>query len=120
VSSRIDQYINIAINQPESNKEGLSAYAKMMHGSLDNLSKEDKNTWAAKQAYIALGFALAACAELHIDSCAMEGFKPDKFNQILNLPDNQNSVVALAIGYRKDLPHKPKIRFSLDELITKI
>lgn len=120
VEKRIDQYIEIASNQPDSNSEGLQAYASIMHSNLGGLTPEQKTTWAAKQAYIALGFALAACAELHIDSCPMEGFSAEQFNQILNLPENQTSVVALAIGYRKELPHKSKVRFSKDDLFTHI
>lgn len=120
VEQRIGQYIKIAMNQPDANKEGLQKYSSMMHSSLDNLNPEQKKTWAAKQVYIALGFALAACAELHIDSCPMEGFSSEQFNQILNIPKSQNSVVALTIGYRKELPHKSKVRFSQDDLFTHI
>jgi nitroreductase / dihydropteridine reductase len=39
--------------------------------------------WSARQAYIAHGFALAACAELEIDSCAMEGADFDAVSKIL-------------------------------------
>ena len=63
---------------------------------------KDILAWSAKQTYIAHGFALAACAELEIDSCAMEGFDPNALDAILGLPATQKSVVMLPIGYRAE------------------
>lgn len=56
--------------------------------------------WSAKQAYIALGFALAACAELKVDSCPIEAFDFSSLKNFLNLPDNLEPKVLLAVGYR--------------------
>ena len=77
--------------------------------------------WAARQAYIALGFGLAACAELKIDASPMEGFKPDEFKKILELPDHIDPVVIMALGYRDmedhaSPQHRAKVRFSKDDL----
>ncbi len=58
--------------------------------------------WSTRQAYIAHGFALAACAELEIDSCAMEGADFDAVGNILGLPATQKAVVMLPIGYRAE------------------
>ena len=41
--------------------------------------------WAKMQAYIALGFGMAAAMELNIASCPMEGFKPAEISKILKL-----------------------------------
>lgn len=58
---------------------------------------------AARQAYIALGFALAAAAELEVDSTPMEGFDPDKLDGILGLREQGlRSVVLLPLGYRDE------------------
>ncbi|MDE9449686.1 NAD(P)H-dependent oxidoreductase [Aliiroseovarius sp. Z3] len=58
---------------------------------------------AARQAYIALGFALAAAAELEVDSTPMEGFDPDKVDGILGLREQGlRSVVLLPLGYRDE------------------
>lgn len=43
-------------------------------------------SWTARQTYIAHGFALAACTELQIDSCPMEGFDANAIERILELP----------------------------------
>lgn len=121
VLNRIDQYIEQASNGKEEIKQKMAPYADMMRGSLSKLTDEQAIGWAKKQAYIALGFALAACAELHIDSCPMEGFSPTDFDQILNLPADQNSCLALAIGYRKeDATHYPKFRFADSDLFTTV
>lgn len=58
---------------------------------------------AARQAYIALGFALAAAAELEVDSTPMEGFDPAKVDEILGLREQGlRSVVLLPLGYRDE------------------
>jgi nitroreductase len=58
----------------------------------------DKAAWAARQAYIALGFGLAACAELKIPSCPMEGFTASEVHRILGLDDILVPCVMLAVG----------------------
>jgi nitroreductase/dihydropteridine reductase len=58
----------------------------------------DKTAWATKQAYIALGFGLAAAAEHKIASCPMEGFSSAEVSKILELPSNLVPVVFLAVG----------------------
>jgi nitroreductase len=75
--------------------------------------------WASSQAYVALGFALAACAELKVDSCPMEGFNARKFSKILDLPKNIKPVALLALGTRDENDSAlkyPKVRFSKEDL----
>ena len=85
------------------------------------LEDEERMNWSAKQTYIALGFALAACAELSIDSSPMEGFDPLSFHKILDLPEYMMPVALLALGYRdvndRFTPdNAPKARFSKTDL----
>ncbi|WP_146348111.1 nitroreductase family protein [Phaeobacter marinintestinus] len=80
---------------------------------------------AARQAYIALGFALAAAAELGVDSTPMEGFDPAKVDEILGLKDRGlRSVLLLPLGYRQAdgdwlLPMK-KVRKASETMVTLI
>lgn len=77
--------------------------------------------WAARQAYIALGFGLAAAAELQIDSSPMEGFDPTAVGEILGLPTTQKAVLMMPIGYRAagEGPRSPeKVRFPKEALFT--
>jgi nitroreductase len=119
--NRIDQYIEIASGGNPEVKEKLNGYAEMMRGALGSRTEAEIDMWAKKQAYIALGFALAACAELQIDSCPIEGFSAPDLNTILNLPADQDSAVVLAIGYKKaDTVHRPKVRFNDSDLFTSL
>lgn len=76
--------------------EAATGLRDMLMGFLSYLP--DKTAWAAKQAYIALGFGLAAAAEHKIASCPMEGFQGTEVAKILELPSNLIPVVYLAVG----------------------
>ncbi len=77
-----------------------------------------KKSWAARQAYIALGFALMAAAELRIDSCPMEGFSASRMRRALRLERTHKPLALLALGYRdpNDAVH-PKYRLPMEELV---
>jgi nitroreductase len=82
-----------------------------------------KKTWARNQAYIPLGFALAACAELKIDSCPMEGFNSVGYKKLLGMPTHFYPSVILAIGTRDENDSAlkyPKARFPNEDLFTQI
>jgi nitroreductase len=89
----------------------------MVTGFIPHASPE----WAKKQVYIAQGFALAACAELQIDSCPMEGFDPAAVAKILEVPSNLDVAVMLPIGYRAVDEHpRPKFRFMKEKVFTEV
>ena len=78
----------------------------------------DVLSWSKNQAYIALGFAIAAAAEKNIACCPMEGFIPSKVAAILGLKENIEPCVLLAAGNEgdnSDLP--PRFRFQQEELL---
>jgi nitroreductase len=84
----------------------------MMTGFASGLDAQTAHKWATNQAYIALGFAMAACAEIEVDSCPMEGIDKDAYNTILELPENMKAQVVLPIGFRAaDDTIRPKFRF---------
>lgn len=119
IKQRIEDYFNLVTGGDENIKTAMSSYKDIMTGFEANLPEEYKTPWVTRQAYIALGFAMAACAELEIDSCPMEGFEPVGFKNALNLPENIVPVVCLSIGYRS-LSDKvrPKVRFDLSDLVS--
>ncbi|NBV28534.1 NAD(P)H-dependent oxidoreductase [bacterium] len=121
VVPRIQELLNLISGGNAEAREKLKGYEDMMNGSLASRTPDQIKSWSAKQAYIALGFALAACAELSIDSCPMEGFDSEAFKKILNLPENLNPAVILPIGYRADdeAPHA-KVRFAKDEMFSTV
>lgn len=118
INDRIESYFQLASGGDAAVRESMKGYEDMMRGFAGGMTPEREKHWADKQAYIALGFALAACAELEIDSCPMEGFDPSAVDALLGLPENMKSVVMLPIGYRNDMPHYPKVRFGADDLFT--
>ena len=102
----------------------LDGYAKQMIGSIMGMDDQKRALWATKQAYIAMGTALAACAMLGVDACPMEGFVPDKYDEILELGEkNLRSVLVLPIGYRADDDINgsyAKVRKSLDQMVVRM
>lgn len=104
--------------------EHLSEYANMIKGSIASRSAEEKITWNAKQAYIALGFLLETAALEEIDATPMEGFDPVQYNEILGLTQlNHTAIVVVALGFRSPddtYATLAKVRKEKSELIIKI
>jgi len=112
-----DEYFNLLSGGEASVRAGLADYEKMISDSIVKATPE----WSKRQSYISLGFGLAACAELAIDSCPMEGFDGKKVAEILAMPVNHEVVVFLAVGYRAtDEVLRPKVRFTKDQLFTEL
>lgn len=95
---------------------GAEGLREMLTGFLSYLP--DKFAWASKQAYIALGFGLAAAAELRVASCPMEGFNSNEVSKILSLPENIVPVCYLAVGRKADEDGTfPRFRFPASDLV---
>ncbi len=94
--------------------EALSGYQQMIDGTVGQLTAEQQQIWSAKQAYIALGTALAAAAEQKVDACPMEGFNASEFGEILGLKEKGlKAVVLMPLGFRSDedaTQHYKKVR----------
>ncbi len=121
LKNRVEEYVATAHSGTDALDSGLRSYAdQSIHPSVDNFTPEQALAWSAKQAYIALGFGLAACAELGIDACPMEGFEREKIDEVLGLPSHVKSQAYMTIGYRLEGPTRPKVRFSEEDIFTKI
>lgn len=105
--------------------EGWENYRQVLLASYPEKDKEVNFNHAAKQAYIALAFAMTAAALLKIDSTPMEGFDSEALDNMLDLKDKGlKSCVLLALGYR-DVEHDwlvnlAKVRKSMSDLVTVI
>jgi nitroreductase len=95
-----------------------------MIGSLTNKPPEMVREWMTRQVFIAHGVFLSACAMLGVDACPMEGFVPEKFDEILGLPaKGYHSVVIATAGYRAaDCPYAKlaKVRYAKSDVIETI
>lgn len=102
--------------------ESLGGFSNMIKGFMKGVP--DVDDWSAKQAYIALGQLMVSAALMGIDTCPIEGFMPDKYDEILGLPEmGYHAVVVCAAGYRLDddkYAHLAKVRFPLEEKVQHI
>jgi nitroreductase len=73
---------------------------------VSEFSKMDSNEikqWATNQAYLAMGNLLTICAAEQLDACPMEGFLPERYDELLDLSSKGlSSVLVLPIGYRAE------------------
>lgn len=106
-------------------KDSLVDLHKMLSGFAARANKDfDLHTWAARQAYIALGFLVSSAAVLGIDACPMEGFDNEQYDKILGLDKlGLKSAVIATVGYRSDsdkYASYKKVRFSQKEMFVHI
>ncbi len=120
----IDTYLTNVSETRNIPLEALNGYADFMKSKILVLSPEEQAEWASKQNYLVLGNLLSAAAELKIDTCPMEGFEAEAYNEILGLSEKGlNATVVTAIGYRSsedETQHYAKVRQPESELFTHI
>ncbi len=113
---------NTERNLPES---ATADYRKMLLGAYPNKPAEENYQHAAKQAYIALGIAMVAAAELKVDATPMEGFDYNGLDEVLDLKSKGlRTAVILPLGYRDSendwLVNMKKVRTPKEKFITEI
>lgn len=103
--------------------ENLKGYEDMMKGDILSKDTSSKSAWSDRQAYLAFGSMLTTAALLGVDAAPMEGFIPQKVDEILDLDNlNLRSLGLLALGYRdeSDTYNKmAKVRLSKEEFVIK-
>ncbi|MFA6105582.1 MAG: NAD(P)H-dependent oxidoreductase [Patescibacteria group bacterium] len=81
----------------------LKDFESMIKNTISSRTNEQRQEWAARQAYLALGVLLTAAAEGRIDASPMEGFNPAEFDKILGLEEKGlKTVVIAAVGFRDE------------------
>lgn len=123
-ADRINMMFDLVNEQRGFKNEGWEAYRQKLLAFYPNRSAEENFEHAARQAYIGLGSALIAAAEVQVDSTPMEGFEPAKVDEILNLSAlGLRSVLLLPLGYRAAegdwLVNLTKVRRSADDFILR-
>jgi len=124
-AERINQMFDLTNEIRGFKNEGWENYRAMLLNTYPQRDAETNFQHAARQAYIGLGSALIAAAELKVDSTPIEGFDPAKVDEILNLKQKGlRSVVLMPLGYRADegdwLVNLTKIRRSREQFITEV
>ncbi len=122
--AEIDAYIQNMAQTRNIPVESVQGYADFMKSKITALPADVKANWTAKQTYLALGNLLNAAAELKIDVTPMEGFEPEKYNEILGLTEKGlNASVVATIGYRHEedaTQHYAKVRKSNEDLFINL
>lgn len=117
----IKDYFNLVKHVRETPENILEPFQKFLVKDFKAKAKEEIEIWAVNQAYLALGTLLTVCATEGIDSCPMEGFEPEKYDELLQLEEkNLKSVLVLPVGYRAEddmFSAMKKVRRPLDEVI---
>jgi len=121
----VDHYLARIAEVRSGSVEALGGLKKMLMGDIVNGPRGQMALeWSTRQAYIALGNFMTAAALVGIDTCPMEGFVPEKYNEILGLPEQgYHAAVACAAGYRAATDKyaaAPKVRLPADELVVRI
>lgn len=105
--------------------DAMDDYKKMLWDLYEPLGQEWHANHSARQAYISFGLAIAAAAEQQVDATPMEGFLPEKMDELLGLEAlGLKSVVILPLGYRDEandwLVNLKKVRTPVSEFVTEI
>ena len=102
----------------------LKKFREELKKSVNTKTLSEQHDWCTKQAYIALGNLMTVCALERIDACPMEGFVPEKVDDLLKLDThNLKSVLLMPIGYRAEddmFASLKKVRKKLSEAIIEI
>lgn len=122
--AQVEEYINRIATTRNVAVESLDGFKAGVMG-MTKRSAEVNHQWAARQAYIALGFGLNAAASERVDATPMEGFNPAAMDIVLGLEEKGlASVCMLMLGYRDEatdyLVNAKKVRRSDEQLFTRI
>ncbi len=121
----ITNYVEMMERQRNLDEGTLNILKDTLISYFSTQTPEQNAIWSSKQAYIGLGTALIAAAELKVDATPMEGFNPKLFDDILGLSEKglHASVIA-SLGYRDAendyLAAVSKVRLPINEFSTKI
>jgi len=123
-TENINAYFDMEKNIRNVEEEVISDFRKQLISMYDNKTLEEKQQSAIYQTYIALGNLMTVCAIEKIDNCPMEGFVPEKIDELLNLKSlNLKSVLMLPVGYRAEddvLNGMKKVRKPINETVLEI
>lgn len=120
----VERYIDNIASTRQLERDMLTGFENVMKGTVNGLDDERAAAWTGKQAYLALGTLLTACAADGIDACPMEGFDASAYDGILGLKEkNLRTVVIAAVGFRAaedGMQHAKKVRTPLEDFVETV
>ena len=122
---RINKMFDLTNEVRGFKNEGWENYRQMLLGIYPKQDPEVSFAHAARQAYIGFSMGIAAAAFEKVDATPVEGFEPEKVDEILGLKEKGlRSCVILTLGYRDEkndwLANLKKVRKSKEDLVTLI
>jgi nitroreductase/dihydropteridine reductase len=100
-TERIEEVFSRTVAERGLPEGAMDEYKNRLIQRIASLPAEQNFAHAARQAYIGFGIAIAAAAELKVDTTPMEGFDNAALDDLLNLKERGlRSVTLLPLGYR--------------------
>jgi nitroreductase/dihydropteridine reductase len=97
----VKDYFSIVKKERNTPDEVIQPFQDFLTSTFSKKESEEIELWAKNQAYLILGNLLTVCAQQQIDSCPMEGFVPEKIDELLDLKNKGlKSTLLLPVGYR--------------------
>jgi nitroreductase len=97
----VKDYFSIVKKERNTPDEVIQPFQDFLTSTFSKKESEEIELWAKNQAYLILGNLLTVCAQQQIDSCPMEGFVPEKIDELLDLKSKGlKSSLLLPVGYR--------------------
>ena len=120
----VDAYFDLEKNIRGVSEDVVGKFRQQLKTIYNKKDRKEIDTSAIYQAYIALGTLMTVCADHQIDSCPMEGFDPEKVDEVLDLKTkNLKSILMLPVGYRAEddiMRHMKKVRKPLNQVIIEL
>lgn len=99
----ITKYFEMVEEKRGTSKTILAPFRDILINEFKQKQSDEIFHWAKNQAYLAMGNLLTVCAQEKIDSCPIEGFEPEKYDEYLKLNEKGlKSVLVMPVGYRAD------------------
>lgn len=123
-TNEVESYFNLVKKIRNTSDAVLTPFKKFLTAEIAQKTQEELFLWNKNQAYIALGNLLTVCALEKIDACPMEGFLPEKYDEILHLTaHNLKPILLLPVGFRAadcSLKDSAKVRKEIWETVIEI
>ena len=120
----VEEYFKLVKNVRNTPDHIIEPFKKMLTNDIANRTKEELYHWMKNQAYIALGNLMTVAANERIDTCPMEGFIPEKYDELLGLDKlNLRSVLVLPIGIRAEdcfMQDLEKVRKKIEDVVIEL
>ncbi len=117
------RHVELVARTRGQSEESLGGLFRMITGFVQEPKGSDIAPWAAKQAYLAVGFLLASAALMRIDACPIEGFDANRVDEVLGLGGTgYAATVCCALGYRSPddkYAGLAKVRYPASDLVDR-